>query len=189
MKLILGLGNPEDRYAGTRHNFGFRVLDALREKIEFTEWKLDQKFKAEVSEGKVGKEKVLLVKPQTFVNLSGEAARALLDFYKPHIEHFIVVHDDIDLPFGTIRIREGGSSGGHNGIKNLIAHFGTENFPRIRLGTANALLDTETAEEFVLQQFAKDEEKELPKIIEQVVAALEEFLQNGIQTTMNKFNS
>ncbi|MFH1375097.1 MAG: aminoacyl-tRNA hydrolase, partial [Patescibacteria group bacterium] len=95
MKLILGLGNPEEEYAGTRHNFGFRVLDAFREQNEFSEFKLDKKFRAETSEGKVGSAKVLLVKPQTFVNLSGEAARALLDFYKPHIEHFIVVHDDI----------------------------------------------------------------------------------------------
>ena len=179
MKVILGLGNPAEKYARTRHNFGFRVVDFFAEKFEFPTFKLEKKFKAEISEKEIHGEKILLVKPQTFMNLSGESASALLNFYKPKLEDFLVIFDDVDLPFGKIRIREGGSAGGHNGMKNLIAHFGTENFARLRLGIANNLLDMMPVEEFVLAKFTPDEEKTLPEIVEKAVDGVEEFLENG----------
>lgn len=188
MRIIMGLGNPDQQYSSTRHNLGFRVVDAFAREYEFPDFKLEKKFKAEISEHTLNNEKVLLVKPQTFMNLSGESAASLLNFYKPHLEHFLIIYDDVDLPFGTMRIREGGSSGGHNGIKNLIQHFGTENFGRIRLGIANTMLDVMPTSEFVLGRFSPDEEEELPKIIEKAVAATAEFLENGIQDTMNKYN-
>ena len=123
MKLILGLGNPDAKYSLTRHNFGFRAVDFFAEKNDFPEFRFEKKFRAEISEQKIGNEKVFLVKPQTFMNLSGESARALLDFYKPPLVNFLVIYDDVDLPFGKIRIRESGGSGGHRGVKNLIAHY------------------------------------------------------------------
>ena len=189
MKIILGLGNPDEKYTSTRHNFGFRVVEAFAQAYDFPKFKLEKKFKAEISEGKLNNEKVLLVKPQTFMNLSGESAAALLSFYKPHIENFLVIYDDADIPFGEIRIREGGSSAGHNGVKSLIQHFGTENFGRIRLGIANSMLDVMPTEEFVLAKFAPDEEKALAQIIEKSVAAIADFLENDLQSVMNKFNS
>ncbi|MCF7846440.1 MAG: aminoacyl-tRNA hydrolase [Candidatus Peribacteraceae bacterium] len=178
MKLILGLGNPEKDYGRTRHNFGFRVLDSFAGKFEFPAFKLEKKFKAEISEKEIKGEKIFLVKPQTFMNLSGEAAAALLNFYKPKLEDFLVVFDDVDLPFGSLRFREDGSSGGHNGIKNLIAHFGTENFARLKLGTANELLDIMPTDEFVLAKFTPAEEKAIPEILEKAVDGIEKFLEN-----------
>lgn len=185
MKLILGLGNPEEKYFRTRHNFGFRAVDFFAEENNFPEFRFEKKFRAEISEGKIGNEKVFLVKPQTFMNLSGESARALLDFYKPLLANFLAIYDDVDLPFGKIRIREHGGSGGHRGVKNLIAHFGTENFPRLRLGIGNELLDVMPTEEFVLNKFSKDEEKALPEILEKATKTVEDFLTNGLETTMN----
>lgn len=188
MKLILGLGNPEEKYFQTRHNFGFRVLDAFSQKNEFPDFKLDKKFRAEISEHRIGNQKVLLVKPQTFMNLSGESARSLFDFFKPHIENFIIVYDDVDIPFGTLRLREGGSSGGHNGIKNIIQHFGTANFSRLRLGIKSDLINLMPTDEFVLAKFSAEEKKELPKIEEKAIEALEDFLKNGLESAMNRFN-
>ena len=189
MKLILGLGNPDVKYSLTRHNFGFRAIDFFAEKNNFPEFRFEKKFRAEISEAKIGNEKVFLAKPQTFMNLSGESARALLDFYKPPLANFLVIYDDVDLPFGKIRIRESGGSGGHRGVKNLIAHFGTENFARLRLGIASELLDVMPTEEFVLNKFSKDEEEALPKILEKTTKTVEEFLTSGLETTMNNFNN
>ncbi|MCF7836496.1 aminoacyl-tRNA hydrolase [Candidatus Gracilibacteria bacterium] len=178
MKLILGLGNPAEKYASTRHNFGFRALDAFAEQFEFPNFKFDKKFKAEISEKKIGDDKIILVKPQTFMNLSGESATQLLSFYKPHLHDFLTIYDDVDLPFGSLRFREGGSSGGHNGVKSLIQHFGTENFARLKLGTSSELLTVMPTEEFVLGKFSSDEEKAIPAILAKAVAEIEKFLEN-----------
>ncbi|MFH0834213.1 MAG: aminoacyl-tRNA hydrolase [Patescibacteria group bacterium] len=179
MKLILGLGNPEKDYGKTRHNFGFRAVDFLAEKLGFPDFKLEKKFKAELTEKEIHGEKIFLVKPQTFMNLSGESAGALLNFYKPKIENFLVISDDLDLPFGTLRFREGGSAGGHNGLKSLIAHFGTENFARLRLGIGNELLDVMPSEEFVLAKFTPNEEKQIPDILTKASGIIEKFLKDG----------
>jgi peptidyl-tRNA hydrolase, PTH1 family len=176
MKFICGLGNPGDKYAFTRHNFGFRAVDAFRVRQNFSAWRIEKKFKAEISDGKIGQEKVLLVRPQTFMNLSGESILALLNFYKPHRNDFLVIFDDIDLPFGSVRMRERGSSGGHNGVKSLIKYFGTNDFARLKLGVGNELLDVVPTEEFVLMKFAPDEEKMMmSKILEEAVEKIENF--------------
>ncbi len=176
MKVIFGLGNPGEKYVKTRHNFGFRAVESFREQFEFPEFRLEKKFKAEVTEHKVANKKVLLVRPQTFMNLSGESASALLNFYKPHLDDFLVIHDDVDLPFKTIRFREGGSSGGHNGIKNLIQHFGTGNFQRVKLGIASELLSVMPTEEFVLAKFSPNEEKAIPEILKETNEKIEKFI-------------
>ncbi|MBU1089249.1 aminoacyl-tRNA hydrolase [Patescibacteria group bacterium] len=203
MKLILGLGNPEEKYFRTRHNFGFRVVDFFAEKNNFPEFRFEKKFRAEISEGKIkhqltpeisrgliqpSGEKILLVKPQTFMNLSGESAAQLLSFYKPHLHDFLTIYDDVDLPFGSLRFRTGGGSGGHNGVKSLIQHFGTENFARLRLGIGSELLTVMPTEEFVLGKFSKDEEEALPKILEKTIKAIKDFLTNDLKSTMNHFN-
>jgi PTH1 family peptidyl-tRNA hydrolase len=185
VKLILGLGNPDEKYVSTRHNFGFRAIDAFAEKFEFPEFKLEKKFKAEISEKKIGDDKIILAKPQTFMNLSGEAAATILSFYKPLLQNFLIIYDDVDLPFGNLRFREGGSSGGHNGVKSLIQHFGTENFARLKLGTSSELRTVMPTEEFVLGKFSSDEEKAIPVILEKAVAEIEKFLENHPENLTN----
>lgn len=189
MHLILGLGNLGEKYATTRHNFGFRVLDSFVAKNSFPDFKLNKKLKAEVSSAEFCGKKILLAKPQTFMNLSGESARAILDFYKLSPADVIAVYDDIDLPFSALRIRSEGGSGGHNGVKNLIAHLGTEKFTRIRLGIQNKLAEKIPAEDFVLANFTDNEKKALPEILKKTVNALEEIAKNGVKLAGNKFNS
>lgn len=128
MKLIAGLGNPGKEYSGTRHNIGFAVIDALSDKYNIDVSKV--KFNGLIGEGRVGSEKVLLLKPLTYMNLSGESIRAASDFYKLSLEDIIIIYDDISLPVGGLRIREKGSAGGHNGIKSIIAHLKTDEFTR-----------------------------------------------------------
>lgn len=181
MKLVFGLGNPAEKYFRTRHNLGFRAIDFFADKFEFPKFKLDKKFKAETTEKEIRGEKIFLAKPQTFMNLSGESAVTILNFYKPTLANFLIVLDDVDLPLGKLRLREGGSAGGHNGVKNLIQHFGTENFARLRLGTANELLDVMPTEEFVLSKFSKSEEIEIPKILEKASNEIENFLKDGVK--------
>ena len=133
MKLFVGLGNPGSKYERTRHNAGFMVIDALSKEwnIELTD---EKKFKGQIGRGVVKGEKVILLKPTTFMNLSGESVRAVMDFYDIDIEDLVVIYDDLDLPHGKIRLRLKGSAGGHNGIKSLIAHVKTQEFKRIRVG-------------------------------------------------------
>ncbi|MFA5351863.1 MAG: aminoacyl-tRNA hydrolase [Candidatus Gracilibacteria bacterium] len=188
MKLILGLGNPGEKYSLTRHNIGFMVCKYFQKKQGFSEFKLDKKFRALLSEGKIGEEKVLLALPQTFMNLSGESARSLLDYFHPKMEDFIVVYDDVDLPFGALRIRDAGGSAGHNGIKSLIQHFATQGFPRLRLGIRNEFTELAALEEFVLGKFTAEERRQLPGVLENSQAAILEFFKNGIESSMNKFN-
>lgn len=156
MKLILGLGNPGEQYERTRHNVGWRVLDA----VEDAGWSLEKKFNAEVV--RVGE--LLLCKPQTFMNNSGEAARAICDYYKIDASDVMVVYDDIDIDFGVIRMRSAGSAGGHNGVKSIIQHVGTTEFHRMRIGVRppHPVEDTGT---FVLARFSGAEEEALPQII------------------------
>ncbi len=189
MQLILGLGNPGTEYIRTRHNIGFRVLAEFAESHNFPEFKLEKKFKAELSTGDLNGKEVILAKPQTFMNLSGESARAILDFYKLSPADIVAVYDDVDLPFGAMRIRETGGSGGHNGVKNLITHLGTEEFARVRIGVGNELLEKVPTDHFVLTNFSATEEKALPKIQQQASAALTELVESNLESAMNKFNS
>jgi PTH1 family peptidyl-tRNA hydrolase len=188
MIILLGLGNPGKEYEKTRHNVGFRVLDFLRVENALPEFKLEKKFKAEIAEGILGAQKVLLVQPQTYMNLSGDAAQAILNFYKLTPANLIVIHDDTDLPFGTLRIRATGGSGGHNGVKDLLEKLGTENFPRIRLGVSDEFREQTPTDEFVLANFSKEEEKALPEIIGRAAEAVREIVTNGLDVAMNKYN-
>lgn len=165
IKLIVGLGNIGKEYDGTRHNIGFATVDKLREDYDLPAWKEQKKFKAIVTEGYVGGKKIILAKPTTYMNASGEAARALKDFYKLTNKDITVIHDELDLPFGTVKLKEGGGSAGNNGLKSLITHIG-EDFTRIRIGIKNDLLEKIDAADFVLAKFSKDEQKKLADIVQ-----------------------
>lgn len=167
--LIVGLGNVGKKYDGTRHNIGFTVVDALRVQHELPEWQEKPKFKALISEDFVGGKKVILAKPTTLMNNSGEAVRALKDFYKLKNTDIIVVHDELDLPFGTIKQKQGGGSAGNNGIKSLISHIG-DDFNRVRVGIKNDQLEQIDSADFVLAKFNSEEKKQLSDITQ---AALE----------------
>lgn len=163
--LIVGLGNVGKKYDGTRHNIGFAVLDAYQEANEFPDWQAKTKFKALLSEEFVAGKKVILAKPTTYMNLSGESIKALKDFYKLQNSDIIVVHDELDLPFGTIKEKQGGGSAGNNGLKSIISHIG-EDFRRIRIGIKNDQLENRDAADFVLSKFSATEKKQLPEIIQ-----------------------
>lgn len=166
MKLVVGLGNPGKEYEKTRHNVGWRVLDLM--KLDFS---FEKKFNAEVA--KVGD--VLFCKPQTFMNLSGESVRAIADYYKITPTDILLVYDDKDLPFRTIRLRSTGSAGGHNGVSSVIQHLGTQNIGRVRIGIASETPIIETAD-FVLARFTKEEETALPDILKSAVAEIQKYI-------------
>lgn len=175
MKLIVGLGNPGSKYADTRHNLGFMVLDHIAEHLGL-KFGAESRFEAEASLTEVKGERLALAKPQTMMNLSGRAVQRLAQYYKIPAADIWVVQDDIDLDFGILRVRQGGSSGGHNGIKSIIEQLG-ENFVRFRVGVANPTLRTRISpEEFVLLPFEKSEQAQLPVLVrgtaEQVAAHL-----------------
>lgn len=185
MYVICGLGNPGKQYENTRHNMGFKTLDVLSERLSAPIKSL--KFKALIGEGRIGMEKVLLVKPQTFMNLSGESLREIVAFYKIEPEHLIVIYDDIDLPTGQLRIKSGGSSGTHNGMKSVIYQLQFDNFPRIRVGLGkdpNLPLDV-----FVISKPSDEETKLLTAAIENAADAVEMIVKGDINTAMNKFNT
>lgn len=171
MKVIFGLGNPGNKYETTRHNVGFLFVDYLAHKFGFTPYKNESKFKALLSEGVLNGEKVLVVKPQTFMNLSGQTVQSILNFYKIPKENFIIVYDDKDMEFEKIRFRKTGSSGGHNGLKSIITTFGTE-FKRIKIGVANDLIKKFDTADFVLNNFKKEEMEKLPFVFEEVIEML-----------------
>lgn len=172
MKLIIGLGNPGKQYEKTRHNAGFIVLDELRKQWNFPEFQLNKKFNAEISEdvfpkvepsdseGSTFGQRALLVKPQSFMNRSGQVVRTIMDFYKLTPEDIIVIHDDLDIDLGTFKISTDASSGGHNGVQSIVDHLGTQQFKRIRIGiegTERKKTRTISGDAFVLQNFSKEE--------------------------------
>lgn len=178
--LVAGLGNPGTRYARTRHNIGFRVLDALRPEQPFSE---EKRF-----EGWVSKiPSAWLLKPTTFMNNSGVAVRAMADFYKIPYERILVVFDDAALPFGKLRLRPGGGPGSHNGLESVIVHGGTEAIPRLRLGIGNPPPPV-SLHDHVLGFFTPDEEGELPTFLDRAAEAIRGILKNGLVITMNEFN-
>lgn len=185
MKWIVGLGNPGSAYDKTRHNVGFMTLDALaaRHGIAFG----PSKCKALVGEGNIDGTKVVLIKPLTYMNLSGESVHAFMSYYKANLEDLIVVYDDLDTLVGKIRLRYQGSAGGHNGIKSIIQHTGTQTFNRIRLGISRpdpglAIVD------YVLSPFAKKEKDYLQQMIDHSCDAIEYSLDHSFEHTMAKFN-
>lgn len=171
ISLIIGLGNVGAQYKETRHNVGFMAVDALRKEKGFPAWQKKTKFKAQITEEFIGGKKVILAKPTTLMNLSGEAVRALKDFYKLKNSDITIIHDELDLPFGTVKEKTSGGSAGHNGLKSIISHIG-EDFHRIRIGIKNDQLENIDAADFVLARFSKTEEKDLKHIITTTVETL-----------------
>lgn len=185
MNLIIGLGNIGAKYQFTRHNVGFMVVDylALNNSESFRE---NTKLKSLITKIRLNGEDTLLVKPTTYMNLSGEALRAVMDYYKIPIENTLVVYDDLSLDFGKIRFRPSGSDGGHNGIKSLISHAGTNKFSRVKIGVGPQMgLPSEV---FVLQNFSKEQMDGLKSIITKVAESIEYYYQNGIEKTQNFYN-
>ncbi len=185
MKMIAGLGNPGSEYAKTKHNVGFMYLDALAEHLGATDWR--NKYDALVAEARIGSEKVLLVKPLTYMNESGRAIGPLMNFYKLDPEDLIVAHDDMDIPVGTVRIRKKGSAGGHNGMKSILYHVGDENFPRIRIGIGRPLPGW-TVVKHVLAPFAPEDVEKIQEAVKYLVPAAECIITEGADMAMNKFN-
>ena len=185
MKFIIGLGNPTAQYVGTRHNIGFDVITRLADdhRISVTE----KKHKALCGKGIIGGEKVILVKPQTYMNLSGESVREILDFYKAGPEDIIVCYDDISLAPGQLRVREKGSAGGHNGIKNIIAHLGTEQFARVRIGVGEKPAGWDL-KDYVLGRFSAEEEPLMRDALADAARACEMFVLDELSAAMNLFN-
>ncbi len=186
MYMIVGLGNPEKKYDKTRHNIGFRLLDTLadRNHIDVEE----KKHKGLVGKGVIAGQKVILVKPQTYMNLSGECVRAVADFYKIAPEDILILFDDIDLDPGKIRIRKKGSAGGHNGIKSIIAHLGSDNFPRLKFGVGDRPRDIDLADH-VLGRFSHAEEEVVGVRVNVACDAVETILTDGLDAAMNRYNS
>lgn len=172
MFLLLGLGNPGKDYSSTRHNVGFLALTAVQDAFSFPPFRFEKKFNAEVSKGIIGDHTVILAKPQTFMNASGESAGLLKTFYKIPVNHCIAIHDDKDLPFGRLRMREKGSSGGHNGVQSIIAHLKSERFLRLRIGIAPETRAIQDTTVFVLAKFTQKEQKYLSMIMDQIVAVI-----------------
>lgn len=185
MYLIIGLGNPEPQYSKTRHNMGFDVINKLAKKFNIEV--IRNGFDAQYGIGKIEDEKVILFKPQTYMNLSGDAIYEVMKFYKIKPEDIVVIYDDIDLNIGEIRIRKKGSSGGHNGIKSIIYRLNTEEFPRIRIGTGIPE-NKEQMIDYVISKVSEEEYKELEIGIKKAENAICELIKNGIDSAMNKFN-
>ncbi|HSH24191.1 MAG TPA: aminoacyl-tRNA hydrolase [Massilibacterium sp.] len=185
MKCFVGLGNPGKKYEQTRHNIGFRVIDELAEKWDIS---LNQeKFKGIYGSGIVNGEKVFLIKPITYMNISGECVRPFLDYFKIPLEELVVIYDDLDLPTGRVRLRQKGSAGGHNGIKSLISHLGTEKFNRLRIGISRPQTRMPIPD-YVLGPFSTEEQKEIQEAIHKAADACESFLTNTFLEVMNKYN-
>lgn len=192
MKLIVGLGNPGEKYASVRHNLGFSVVEELSRKLGAADaWSLENKFKAEVAKTS----EVLLVKPQTFMNNSGLAVSLLASYYKVPAEDIILVHDDLDLPLGKIKVRLGGAAAGHHGVESVIGALNTDQFIRVRLGIGN--LKTQSAEhknqhinveKFVLEPFLQGERAKVRTMAKKAVAALQSLLKEGLEYTQNQYN-
>jgi peptidyl-tRNA hydrolase len=184
MYIIAGLGNPGKKYENTRHNLGFITIDKLAEENSIKTDKI--KFKALVGEGNIAGQKVLLLKPQTFMNLSGESVREAVNFYKLPPENLIVVYDDIDIATGTIRIRKFGSAGTHNGMRSIVYQLQTDRFPRIRVGTGSDMKGNLV--DYVIGGFTKEEVPLLEEAVTNAVKAIECILSDGVDMAMNRYN-
>jgi PTH1 family peptidyl-tRNA hydrolase len=185
LHLIVGLGNPGPKYDRTRHNVGFLAVDELARRHGIT-WR-GRQARAEVAKGTINGIPVVLAKPQTFMNLSGESVSGLLNWHKIPPSRLIIIYDDMDLPLGTIRVRARGSAGGHNGMKSILQHLRSEEFARLRIGVERPPGAGENID-WVLGHFTKDEQRELQPALNNAVDAVEFWLANGIDKTMNAFN-
>ena len=188
MKLIVGLGNPGIEYKATRHNAGFMAVQELATFYGAAEFKKADKFKALTSECLIEGEKVILAMPQTFMNLSGQSLVPLMNYHKIPLEDVIVIYDDADLPYGSLRIRIDGSAGGHNGIKSIIKETGTQRFTRIRLGIKPPESFKGPLENYVLGRFSQEEESDFLPVIESLPKVISLIFEEGALKAMNEFN-
>ncbi len=184
MQLIVGLGNPGPRYAETRHNIGFRVVDALASGLGYRE-----KFHGQFALGLVAGCRVGLLKPQTFMNVSGRSVRAAVDFYRVAVGSIVVVHDELDLALGEVRLKVGGGEAGHNGLKSVTSSLGDRDYVRVRVGIGRPPSEFRgSVADFVLQGFAADEAGQVPELVERAVEAIEQVLTTGVAAAMNRVN-
>ena len=183
--MIVGLGNPGREYEGTRHNIGFEIVDKLATDNGINVNK--GKFNALYGEGRIAGEKVFLVKPTTYMNNSGQAVRALADFYKIPVENIIVIFDDIDIPFGSIRIKSKGSGGTHNGMKSIVNHLSSKDFPRLKVGVGSKL-EGQNLANFVLSKFSNDEKRTIEDSISNASKAIETIISKDLDMAMNEYN-
>jgi len=187
MILIIGLGNPGKKYQKTRHNFGFRAIEEFAKKNSFPKFKLMKNLQAEITQRNIFGKKIILAKPQTFMNLSGIAAKKLIKNFKSPISNLWVIHDDISLPLGQIKISKNRGAGGHKGVESIIEKLKTKNFIRFRLGIRPQKFSNQI-KEFVLQKFDKKEEKIVKEVIKKTVEAIEISLESGLEKAMSEFN-
>jgi peptidyl-tRNA hydrolase, PTH1 family len=178
--LVVGLGNPGAQYEGTRHNAGFAAVDRFARDNSLPAWIEKRDLKCHLTTGQLGETRVIVMKPTTFMNLSGEAVQAVVHFYKVQPDHIIAAYDELDIPFGQIRTRFGGSAAGHNGVKSLIQHLG-ENFGRVRIGIGPKVPEQMDTADFVLQKFSSDQEKQMPALTREASAILSEYVFGGGQ--------
>ncbi len=183
--MIVGLGNPGPAYRHTRHNFGFLALDELSDELNIQVKRL--KFKAMLGEGRFGDRRVILVKPMTFMNESGRAVAPLLRFFKLPHSNLLVIHDDLDLPLGTLRLRPSGGTSGQRGMASIIAQLGTQEFPRMRLGIGRPPGQMDPVD-YVLKDFLPSEHELVKIVLQTAVEASQTFINEGLTTTMNKYN-
>jgi len=183
--LLIGLGNPGREYSNTRHNFGFMLVDRIAVRLNARGMKVQSK--AIVMDARYEERKLILAKPQTFMNLSGQSVQGLIHFYKIPLENVMILSDDLDIPFGTIRIRASGGPGGQRGLSSIIEKLGTKDIPRMRLGIGRPPGRMDAAD-YVLQQFSKDESQTLSETLDRAADATLEFVMNGLTAAMNKFN-
>ncbi|MBZ8182483.1 aminoacyl-tRNA hydrolase [Oscillatoria salina] len=185
-KLIVGLGNPEPKYDQTRHNIGFEAVDALA-KLWQVSWSENKRFQGLFAEARFRGEKVYLLKPLTYMNRSGKSVRAVYDWYKLSPESVFVIYDDLALPVGRLRLRLSGSAGGHNGMKSIISHLGSQDFPRLRVGIGEAAGEKDTVAH-VLGKFSPGEKKVIAEVLNLVVDATELSLKQGVEKAMSLYN-
>jgi PTH1 family peptidyl-tRNA hydrolase len=187
MWLVVGLGNPGEEYARTRHNIGFQCVKHLADRhgLQFT----SKRAQARLAEGTIGGQRVVLARPFTFMNLSGRAVVGLRSWYKlDPAQELLVIYDDLDLPFGKLRLRQRGSAGTHNGMKSIVGLLGTQDFPRLRVGIGSPPPRWDT-KSYVLGRFSKEEEEQLPALCDTVADAVEHVLREGFVAAMNRYNA
>ena len=185
MWLVVGLGNPGEEYVKTRHNIGFRAVDELadRYRLRFDE----KRGKARITDGTIAGQRVAIAKPFTFMNLSGQTVTALKQWYKIDTANILVVYDDLDLPFGTLRLRQRGSAGTHNGMKSIVQLLGSQDFPRLRIGIEQTPTGWDTVN-YVLSRFSREQEEQMPQVLGAAADAIEIVLREGVEAAMNRYN-
>ena len=188
MFLIVGLGNPGREYVRTRHNAGFLLAERLAERWRARNWAEERKFSSELVKTERAGRKLVLCKPQTYMNCSGEAVGKVAEFYKVPPKQVLVLVDDADLPFGEIRLRKSGSSGGHHGLENIQAHLGTQDYPRLRIGIGRTQSNVREITNYVLGQFNASDNELLEKILNRASEQVESWLDDGVDKAMSKFN-